>query len=219
MQGSHLYSLRASSNAIWIALLCGIFCVCSTAVAQVPPPPAVSDTQQPASDGAGQPAENADLKPTKVTDIDVDIRKIPNFDGEPLELPESVPLPQQGSIAHSTGYSRGDSHQWGLIAYQWQPTGFAHSPLYFEEVNLERYGNEFPLSYFVQPALSGMHFYLHVPTLPYAAAAQKPWEEKYVLGQYRPGNWAPFQIDIAPLDLNAAAFAGAFYTGFAFIIP
>ena len=180
MQATWIQSrdFTATTFAIALMLVSGGFGLMANAQ-EVPPAPTLSKTvEQPASAAPVPTNESGGRQTKKITGIEVNIKNKSEIDGQQLLQPQEAPLPERGSIAHSTGHSR----DWGLIAYQWQPTGYAHSPLYFEEVNLERYGSEFPFP-FAQAWISGMHFYTHIPLLPYTVAAQKPWEEKYVLGQ------------------------------------
>ena len=127
------------------------------------------------------------------------------------------------------------SATWGLpnecrisqVAYQqreWMPTkmtwaasGLCHNPLYFEEVQLERYGHSLgPIS---QPVVSSAHFFLNIAVLPYKMGIHPPSECQYALGYYRPGNCAPYLIPPVPLSLRGAlAEAGVIATGFA-VIP
>lgn len=68
---------------------------------------------------------------------------------------------------------------------------FYHKPLYFEQPNLERYGQG---TYrFLQPAASSIHFFGTIPLLPYKALTQHPCEKHYTLGNQRPGNCNPVQ--------------------------
>lgn len=85
----------------------------------------------------------------------------------------------------------------------WTASGLCHKPLYFEQVNLERYGQERgPL---VQPVLSTAHFFANVAFLPYKMAINPPSECQYALGYYRPGNCAPWTAGPVPLSLRGAA--------------
>ncbi len=84
------------------------------------------------------------------------------------------------------------SRGWANSLYQWQAPVLCHKRLYFEEVNLERYGYRTlgPL----QPVLSGAHFFGAVLALPYNLTAANPCECVYTLGHYRPGSEVPRQI-------------------------
>jgi hypothetical protein len=108
---------------------------------------------------------------------------------------------------------------WARTDFTWAATGLCHGPLYFEEVNLERYG--YTLCPVLQPALSGAHFFLTIPALPYKMAHQCPRECVYTLGHYRPGSPAPWRTHYMDLawDPTAATVQGLVVTGLVFAIP
>ncbi len=127
------------------------------------------------------------------------------------------------------------SSNWGLpteclieqVAYTprtWTPTtmtymasNLCHKPLYFEEVNLERYGHTAgPLC---QPIVSSAHFFLNIAVLPYKMGVHSPHECQYALGYYRPGNCAPWIIPPVPLSVRGAWYQAAAVTGTALLIP
>jgi hypothetical protein len=98
--------------------------------------------------------------------------------------------------------------------FTWKASGICHKPLYFEDVQLERYGHSWnPI---VQPFVSGAHFFVSVPLLPYKMGLRPPHECVYTLGYYRPGSCAPYMFEPIPLSLRAAAFEAAGATAFAF---
>lgn len=106
---------------------------------------------------------------------------------------------------------------WGDYAFNWSAAKSWHHPLYFEEVNLERYGYQcHPLA---QPFVSGAHFFLTVPTLPYQMTVHPPRECIYTLGHYRPGSCAPWQRNRLPWDPRAAAVEAGVVVGLVFLIP
>ena len=83
---------------------------------------------------------------------------------------------------------------WPLYTYTWQSPAFYYRPLYFEQPNLERYGQG---TYRVlQPAVSAAHFFGSVPLLPVKALIDHPLDPTYSLGHYRPGNCAPVQRNV-----------------------
>jgi hypothetical protein len=106
---------------------------------------------------------------------------------------------------------------WGTFTYQWDATCLCYRPLYFEEINLERYGYECDCC--LQPAASAAHFFATVPALPYCMAVDCPRACKYTLGHYRPGSCPPWRWHWPPCDLLAAAATGGVYTGLIFMIP
>jgi hypothetical protein len=101
--------------------------------------------------------------------------------------------------------------------YQWDATCLCHRPLYFEEINLERYG--YGCGCCLQPLASAAHFFGTVPALPYCMAAECPHECVYTLGHYRPGSCPPWRRHWPPADPLAAAAEGGVWTGMIFLIP
>ena len=97
-------------------------------------------------------------------------------------------------IAPSVRSQHADSYggyDWTPSGYCWQSPAFCFSPLYFEQPNLERYGqSKGPL---LSPALSATYFFGQVTTLPIKALWQPPWSKSCTLGHHRPGDCAPVQ--------------------------
>lgn len=91
----------------------------------------------------------------------------------------------------------------------WLAPDFAHQPLYFEETQLERYGNCLPL----QSLASGVHFFSTIPRLPYMMGADRPYECQYTYGNRRPGECVPYDVYRRPLNkhglLSQAFWASA----------
>jgi hypothetical protein len=106
---------------------------------------------------------------------------------------------------------------WPQVTYMWKASGLCHKPLYFEQVQLERYGHSWPPV--VQPLLSGAHFFGTLPILPYKMGITTPNECIYTLGYYRPGSCAPYMIEAVPFTWRAAAFEAGAWTGGSFIFP
>jgi len=79
---------------------------------------------------------------------------------------------------------------WGLLEYQWEAPAFCYNPLYFEEVNAERYGNTFGCW---QPWVSAGQYYASIGLLPLKMLVEPPHDCEYYLGHYRPGRCVPFQ--------------------------
>lgn len=94
--------------------------------------------------------------------------------------------------------------------FTWKASALCHKPLYFEQVQLERYGHTpGPI---LEPFTSGAHFFVNIALLPYSMGIHPPGECQYALGYYRPGSCAPWMIPAFPLSLRGAAFqAGAVY--------
>lgn len=99
----------------------------------------------------------------------------------------------------------------------WKASALCHKPLYFEDVQLERYGHtRGPI---VQPFVSGAHFFANVALVPYKMGINPPHECQYPLGYIRPGSCAPWMHQPFPLSARGAATAAGFYTGANFLIP
>lgn len=108
---------------------------------------------------------------------------------------------------------------WQPMRYCWEASALCHRPLYFEEVNLERYGYTSPRLRLVQPALSGARFFATVPALPYLISARPPRECVSTLGHYRPGSCVPYRRHWPELRLIPASVEAATATGLVFLIP
>ena len=130
--------------------------------------------------------------------------------GVSLEEPEECPLSKETLDPHCL-------RNWDPTTFTWKASGLCHQPLYFEDVQLERYGHSH--GPYIQPIISGAHFFLTIPTLPYQMAGCPPKECMYTLGYYRPGNCAPYTIDPLPLSIRAALAEGGVWTAAVFLIP
>lgn len=106
---------------------------------------------------------------------------------------------------------------WAQQDFRWSATRLCHGPLYFEEVNLERYG--YQCRPCLQPFVSGAHFFLTVPALPYKMTVHPPNECIYTLGHYRPGSRVPWRRNLPPWDARAAAVQAGVVVGLVFLIP
>jgi hypothetical protein len=81
--------------------------------------------------------------------------------------------------------------EWPYQNYAWVSPTFSHAPLYFEQVNLERYG--IGSNRYLQPVCSFVHFFGSVGLLPYKVLTQHPRERVYTLGHQRPGDRVAYQ--------------------------
>jgi hypothetical protein len=106
---------------------------------------------------------------------------------------------------------------WAPITFTWKASALCHKPAYFEQVQLERYGHS--AGPYLQPVISGAHFFLTVPVLPYKMGLYPPTECIYSLGYYRPGNCAPYMLDPLPISIRAGLFEAAAWTGMVYLMP
>lgn len=106
---------------------------------------------------------------------------------------------------------------WVASTFTYQASNLCHKPLYFEEVQLERYGHTAgPIK---QPLLSGAHFFGNIAVLPYKMAINPPLECQYALGYYRPGSCAPWHIPPIPFSVRGALAEAGVWIGGIYIIP
>jgi hypothetical protein len=117
----------------------------------------------------------------------------------------------------SLGEDKFENRHWLASTMTWKASGVCHKPLYFEEVQLERYGHS--AGPVLQPALSGAHFFLNIATLPYKMGISPPNECEYALGYYRPGSCAPWLLPPIPLSVRGALLEAGAITGGVFLIP
>jgi hypothetical protein len=110
-----------------------------------------------------------------------------------------------------------EPRHWACTTYHWKASGLCHKPLYFEDVHLERYGHSW--GPYLQPVLSGAHFFATVPILPYKMGMYPPYECMYTLGYYRPGSCAPYMLDPIPLSVRGALAETGAVLGASYIIP
>jgi hypothetical protein len=139
--------------------------------------------------------------------------------------PSAKPSKPIGSLTTNIAPSEGDlpkdcplgddvfqPRHFSPITYTWTASGLCHKPLYFEDVQLERYGHM--AGPWVQPFASAAHFFATIPILPYKMGLEPPLECMYTLGYYRPGSCAPYLFDPIPLSLRGAVFeAGGWVAG------
>ena len=106
---------------------------------------------------------------------------------------------------------------WTASTVTWKASNLCHHPLYFEEVNLERYGHT--AGPVLQPIVSSAHFFANIAVLPYKKGIHPPSECQYALGYYRPGNCAPWIVPPVPLSVRGAARQAAEMTAAFWLIP
>ncbi|MGI9470192.1 MAG: hypothetical protein ACR2NZ_01580 [Rubripirellula sp.] len=106
---------------------------------------------------------------------------------------------------------------WTPMTMTWKASNLCHNPLYFEDVNLERYGHTHgPL---FEPVVQSAHFFANIAVLPYKMGVHCPNECQYALGYYRPGNCAPWITPPVPISARGAISQAATMTGLFWLIP
>jgi hypothetical protein len=110
-----------------------------------------------------------------------------------------------------------DYRNWTAITYTWKASGLCHKPLYYQDIQLERYGHS--AGPVLQPILSGAHFFGATVVLPYNMGISPPNECKYALGYYRPGSCAPYMISPIPLSVRGGLSQAAAVAGLVYLLP
>lgn len=91
-----------------------------------------------------------------------------------------------------------------------------YQPLYFEQVNVERYGRYYGPCH---PAASAVRFFATIPALPYAMTVHRPHRTYLWDWPYEAGWAAPAVRERPPFQPTAAAVQSATITGLVFLLP
>ena len=122
-------------------------------------------------------------------------------------------LPEVCVIDRPPYYGR----HFGQTCFMWTASALSTRAAYFEDVQLERYGNTIVCPA-LQPIVSGVKFFATIPILPYKMGVTPPHECVYTLGHRRPGSRAPYMVEPFPISPRGALFqAGAVVGGVAAI--
>jgi hypothetical protein len=122
-------------------------------------------------------------------------------------------LPQECSLRQEP-FARRD---FACSTFTWKASSLCHKPLYFEQVQLERYGHT--AGPVLQPVISGAHFFANIAVLPYKMGINPPNECQYALGYYRPGSCAPWMIPPIPLSVRGGLAQAGSVVGAAAVLP
>ena len=127
--------------------------------------------------------------------------------GGGTKIPDEKELPPEGNLTRVFGGTN----------FMWSASDLYHNPLYFEDPELERYGQDHG---FLQPAASIGRFGVQLVGLPYQMALDPMWRQEYTLGWYRSNEiCTPKKKSRIPFNAKAAATAAGAYTGLIFIFP
>jgi hypothetical protein len=172
-----------------------------------PPPPG----QKRAEPGAGrEPPSGFESRPIGELTVNIGCRE--------GALPADFGRDQLARM-QAKGRSIVFDRDWPKMGYCWDAPGLCYNPLYFEEINLERYGYGPKYLRIAQPVISAGQFFVTVPILPYRMVAEPSRQCVYTLGHYRPGSAVPYQVQLPPLDLKAGAVEGGLIVGLIYLIP
>jgi hypothetical protein len=99
----------------------------------------------------------------------------------------------------------------------WHASNLCHKPLYFEDIQLERYGHTVgPIR---QPVKSALRFLGQAALLPYQMSLAPPNECQYPLGLFRPGNCAPYLRTPFPWERRAVGYQAGVTAGLFLLVP
>jgi hypothetical protein len=101
--------------------------------------------------------------------------------------------------------------------FYWEAPELWHHPLYFDDVQLERYGQSIAPRW--QPFFSGAHFFGTLPILPYKMGHQSPRDCVTNLGYYRPGSPTPCVGRRLPWSRRGAWTEAGTWVGLVFLLP
>ncbi len=99
-----------------------------------------------------------------------------------------------------------EPRMWVPQTFTWTASSLCHKPLYFENIQLERYGHSH--GPFLQPVHSAAHFFISLASWPYQTTIHPANECQYALGFYRPGNCAPWLRYPIPLSTWGTQYRG-----------
>ena len=120
-------------------------------------------------------------------------------------------LPYEGGTVRRNSFGS----DYNAKTAMWASPNYCFQPLYFEDVNLERFGARHP---FLQPALSALHFFGSTIRLPYQVV-QSPYHEcTFTAGYGRPGNRYCYQRERLPSNQKALSFQALLTTGIFFAL-
>jgi hypothetical protein len=123
-------------------------------------------------------------------------------------------LPEECIIDSPVYYGR----HFSQTCFMWKASALSTRAAYFEDVQLERYGNTIVCPA-LQPVVSGAKFFATIPILPYKMGVTPPNECVYTLGHRRSGNYAPYMVEPFPVSPRGALFQALAVTGVIFVIP
>ncbi|MCH9652535.1 MAG: hypothetical protein K0U86_08975 [Planctomycetes bacterium] len=142
----------------------------------------------------------------------------PRPDGKPCKIVEKngetiLQCPREFQLSHEPYAGRNFSES----IYTWEASNLNYNPLYFEDPNLERYGNS--RKDLVQPFVSMGRFTGQLLALPYQMSIDPLRKRIYPLGYYRPGEYTPKRTSGIPWNTKAAVTQGLAVTGLVFLLP
>lgn len=152
---------------------------------------------------ACQSPESLGYQTKTLSDLSLDIR----IDSELMPEDCAKELFHEGALRR----------QWQHAEFNWAASDLFAQPAYFDDPILERYGQSHDR--FIQPVLSGAHFFSQFPLMPYKLGLDRTHDHVYTLGYYRPGSPMPYLGRRLPLEADAAAFESMSWVALFLIFP
>ncbi|MEO1971243.1 MAG: hypothetical protein ABGX07_06790 [Pirellulaceae bacterium] len=109
------------------------------------------------------------------------------------------------------------ARDWLPMTMTWKASAVCHNPLYFEEVQLERYGHT--AGPVLQPVISGAHFFFNIAVLPYKMGIHPMNECMYPVGTYREGDCAPWLVPPIPISMRGGLMQAGAIVGGIYVLP
>ena len=107
--------------------------------------------------------------------------------------------------------------QWNVSMAGWTAAKFYTHPLYFEQINFERYETSTPA--WTRPMVSYAQFLGTIPVLPYKMGANGPRDRIYTVGHYPYGQVPPSHSHWGKPSKRGVLLQGIATTGLIFFIP
>jgi hypothetical protein len=127
---------------------------------------------------------------------------------ERAKFPEDIELTPSGYVARSRTFPP--------MASLYVPEIICYNPLYFEDLNAERYGWDAGI---FQPFLSVGKFYCDLALLPYNIGVQHPWSCEFNAGYYLPGDPVPYLKYCPPCSVKGALLEAGVWAGGIALFP
>ena len=163
-------------------------------------------------DGVGETQSQTDATPAatrsdhwgrSIDDIRTDIAQP---EDEILPMDHSTQLFSRGMVDSTT-----EARHEPTAFFMWAPTELYYWPLYFEDVQLERYGQTYSPCF--QPVFSGVRFAADFTFVPLKMVFDHPLSCMCTLGYYRPGSRVPCcqrrVLPLKPSDANGPSCRSA----------
>jgi hypothetical protein len=160
----------------------------------------------------GAADDDQDRFAREVTDVRLDIR--PPQGPLPPDLSADETANDRDEPSNPEGLCDWDMH--APIICTFNPWTICYRPLYFEDIQLERYGRTFGI---VQPGVSAAHFFCSVPLMPYKMVVRPPRSCECSNGFSRRGDQPLPGYGARFLRLDAAAVEAAVMAGIFLALP